>query len=1136
VTPPADAPRSPKVFISYRHVNPDTQFAEMLSSALVAEGCDVFIDSHIEPGEEWSDEIETHLGTAEILVVLLSKDSIKSGMVKEEVRRFIGDATRGKRTVLPVRLDLAAVLPYDLAGYLGEIQYIEWLRGNPFEPVIERLVGIVTDSPPPPPPPWMPVMTRSLKQIERLILDLAGTEKRRGVYRPDQYAKRADAEGHLGQFLQQEAPGLLLLGESGIGKTNLLCHWVPQARAEGHAVFMYSCGALADSDVLKEVSRVVSGGDMEGHEALRWLDRLASAEKRRCIFVFDALNDFRHGEDKSPRDLLAAIDGLIRELPDDTSIRVVISSSSAAWSLLERRKPGVALSWSRYYSPADDEQALRLTRFTAEELPAAYACYEAVFKLPPFDTVDESLQEQFRTPLLLRMFAEYIAGGGTLTDDVALDSELVGAYLRQCVPRPEDQEYLEDLVALMEERHELLLPRAIVAADPRLGPQFREDDPDSSWSTLLDAGAVSLRKIKPDDDFAGEELVAVTFPMVTSQVLARRYGRSATAAELGGAIAKLVDEAAEFPVAWDAARILLARAVSGQRAGQAAVKLPPDERARRLRIENETANALAQLAQSRDAEQRELVVATLAERHRINPARVKALILKALQSKSPEAQRTALKAAYCIGTDAREIFVQAVQKGGAGLRQAVKDTLYLIWRTETPASRRNTADALYLIWRRNPGFTREFMGDLLKVIDPVKLPLQVRALKLVMELSITIYINHCEKPEVIEQTTELYHLLATERLHLDRANRFLLKHPGLDKLLRHVLVGAFSGPILRAFFPAGLMSSDDFFRLPVEAREPLGRVAKFFDPATDLQEAREDLLALLGSGNQLFAIAAAQAIAVHACAHPARSEPLVRDLFAQLDAEGQLWLLFSFCVLLPETPPEWRALTEDLTRQFVAQHPDELWSGRSRVLAALDFVFLPAGLACGKQGEPLTVVRELLEDASNRQDATAVARCLEGLAPVAFYFPRTALAEVRRAAEGFDLTGAEVRPAMLRLLATMRTLHLDEVDGFMREQGFDEGFRAQVAAQADVDAVHRYIIWIGYFNNGVHFCLHYPWMRRELGTGFFARIAQAPSARSFLADYAGVANRMFHDADYRLTAWTGADPHPAAAAAPAPPG
>lgn len=1131
--PPAETPRSPQVFISYRHVDPDAQFAAMLNRALLANGCEVFLDTDIEAGEQWSAEIEAHLRAAEILVVLLSKDSVRSAMVKEEVRRFVGDATRGPRTILPVRLDLAEVLPYDLAAYLNEIQYVEWLRGNPFEPVIDRLVGIVTGRPLPPPLPWVPVITRSLKQIERLILDLAGTDKRRGVFRPDQYVHRDEAEGHLGQFLLQEAPGLLLLGESGIGKTNLLCHWVPAVRAEGHAVFMYSCGALADGDVLKEISRVVSGGEMEGLEALRWLDQLASAEGRRCIFVFDALNDFRHGSDASPRDLLAAIDRLIRELPDKTSIRLVIGSSSAAWSLLERRKPGLALSWSRYYSPAGEERALRLTRFTPEELQAAYARYEAPFRLPPFLTVDESLREQFRTPLLLRMFAEYIAGGGTLTDGVALDNELVGAYLTQCVPRREDQAYLQELVALMDERRELLLPAAVVAAHPRLGAQFHEDDPESSWSTLLDAGVVSLRKSELEED-----LVAVTFPMVTSQVLARQYGRHSAAAELCGAIKKLVDEAAEFPVAWDAARILLARAVSGPRADQAGVdrKQQQDERARRLRIESETAAALAQLAGSRDAEQRELVVATLAERHRINPVRVKALIRKAIESKSPEAQRTALKAAYCIGTDAREIFVQAVQKGGAGLRQAVKDTLYLIWRAETPASRRNTADALYLIWRRNPGFTREFMRDLLNLIDPVNLLLQARVLKLVMELSITIYVNHCEKPEVIEQTTELYHVLATQCLHLDRANRFLLRHPGLDRVLRHVLVGAFSGPILRALFPAGMMSSDDFFRLPLEARAPLARVAQLFDPATDLRQARDDLLALLRSGNQLFAIAAAQAIATHACASPAHTEPLLRDLFAQLDAEGQLWLLFSFCVLLPETPPEWLPLTTELTRQFIKLHPGQLWSDESRLLKALDFVFLPAGLACGKRDEPLTVVRELLEEASNRQDATAIARCLEGLAPVGFYFPRTALAEVRLAAESFDLTSSEVRPAMVRLLAAMRTLHLDEVDDFMREQGFDEGFGAQVAAHADVDAVHRYIIWLGYFNNAVHFCLHYPWMRRELGIGFFTRVAQAPSAKSFLVDYAGVANRMFHDADYQLTRWTGADPGEAGAAPPAPAG
>ncbi|HKZ73329.1 MAG TPA: hypothetical protein VJ011_04650, partial [Steroidobacteraceae bacterium] len=78
-----------------------------------------------------------------------------------------------------------------------------------------------------------------------------------------------------------------------------------------------------------------------------------------------------------------------------------------------------------------------------------------------------------------------------------------------------------------------------------------------------------------------------------------------------------------------------------------------------------------------------------------------------------------------------------------------------------------------------------------------------------------------------------------------------------------------------------------------------------------------------------------------------------------------------------------------------------------------------------------------------------------------------------------------------------------------------------------IDTVHGYISWLGFYNNAVHFSLNYPWMRRELSIGMLARLAEAPSARTFLSQYADVANRMFQEAGYDLVRWTGPDPYAA---------
>ena len=54
-------------------------------------------------------------------------------------------------------------------------------------------------------------------------------------------------------------------------------------------------------------------------------------------------------------------------------------------------------------------------------------------------------------------------------------------------------------------------------------------------------------------------------------------------------------------------------------------------------------------------------------------------------------RRTALKAAYNIGPEARDIFLRAAIDGEPALRESVRNTLYLIWRNESPAARRNAS-------------------------------------------------------------------------------------------------------------------------------------------------------------------------------------------------------------------------------------------------------------------------------------------------------------------------------------------------------------------------------------------------------------------------------------------------------------
>ncbi|HKZ74294.1 MAG TPA: TIR domain-containing protein, partial [Steroidobacteraceae bacterium] len=1020
---------SRRVFISYAHGDPDQQIARSLRARLEDDGHDVFLDDEIPPGAQWSDDIDGALATVEFFIVLLSARSVASDAVAAEVDSAHRRQLASELVIVPVRLDYMADLPSQLKFALHGLEYIAWTAGEPHERVVRKVAASVA-SQDARFLTWDELVAESRAHVDRFAREAAGVGLRRTPFNAELYVAPRDAEEQLARFLSSDSRGLVIVGDPGTGKTSLLCHWALRQSEAGNAVLLFNCGELADTDVLDAVSVALGSPRRYGARLRDGLESLARSQQRDCIIVFDALNDFCVGK-ASPRDLWDAIDRhLLAPLAAGARLRVVVSCNSSAWNLMTRRAPGIALDPSRYFAAGEGGGELRLRGFTDAELADAYVRYQKAYGLPPLEQLPRRVQKQLLNPLLLHMFAESGAGAGGATDRFALENDFIAAYLDRRAPRQAEQFFIEDLAALMYASQEQVLPVKVAAEDPKLAPELRDADPASSWSTLLASGVLGKeRRGSPPDD-----VVRFAFPTVSSYLLARRLGRIKERAELRTTIQGLVSQAGRYPPAWDAARTLLGRAVPGSVAPEAERRQPRD-------VQAVSQQVLEDLAGSRDLEQREIVVATLAERHASDPAGAGRIMRRLLRSSSPEAQRVAIKTAYCIGSAAREVFVQAVESGGPALLEAVKDTLYLVWRNESPGSRASSADTLYLIWRRNPGFTRDFLRDVVARLGLLNVLVKLPLLRLFLQLSITIYINHCEQREVTEQTAELYRTLATSSLHLDTLNA----NPVLAKLIRRALVSAFSGPIFRSMFPPSLVSADAFFASSAEERAPLKHIAAWIDPATDLGAVRDELPKLLSSSNQIFALAAAVAISVHACRDFARTEPLVRELFGKLDVQGQLWLLFGFGVLLPDTPPAWRGLVEEMTRTICSAHRAQIISRQLPLLQVFDFLFVPLGLACGKSGERMSFVGELLTHALDTQDSSEperahtdpLVRWLEALTPVGFYYPQTVLDELREAMQetgyGIERWTHAARQALDKLLATMRTLHLDLVDQFAGE-------------------------------------------------------------------------------------------------------
>ena len=96
-----------KVFISYSHA--DKEWLDRLKrhlKPLVREGnLDCWDDTHIRPGDDWQQEIQNALDTAQVAVLLISADFFASDFIDETELPPLLDAAKAKGVrILPVIL------------------------------------------------------------------------------------------------------------------------------------------------------------------------------------------------------------------------------------------------------------------------------------------------------------------------------------------------------------------------------------------------------------------------------------------------------------------------------------------------------------------------------------------------------------------------------------------------------------------------------------------------------------------------------------------------------------------------------------------------------------------------------------------------------------------------------------------------------------------------------------------------------------------------------------------------------------------------------------------------------------------------------------------------------------------------
>ena len=263
--------RMPGVFISYRHVEPDEQFAQELAQFLKSKGIPVFIDTEIPWGNEWAKAIEEALATADVFVPLISAASVESEMVREEIRKAHQRRKSGRLSIYPSEGDL----PYDLASYLHGLQDKRWKSDQKFRPICEALVealGVKAAKA----GQRRPRRRRRKPVVEPVPRPDTGTVPLKSPF----YVRRREDDEAEALLESSEAQTIIVRGPRQSGKSSLVVRAREFAQDRGYAVCFIDFQERFQDELLGDVNTFARALGVELQEAFDTEISLEDVEKK----------------------------------------------------------------------------------------------------------------------------------------------------------------------------------------------------------------------------------------------------------------------------------------------------------------------------------------------------------------------------------------------------------------------------------------------------------------------------------------------------------------------------------------------------------------------------------------------------------------------------------------------------------------------------------------------------------------------------------------------------------------------------------------------------------------------------------------------------------------------------------------
>ena len=235
-----------------------------------------------------------------------------------------------------------------------------------------------------------------------------------GKYQANLYLQREKIYETFTTFLKSEKKCFILVGKSGVGKSNFLLSLLDEFQHisnNQHAILMYdganlsvepSCTEVITSDVNERLNKAEQPIKNIWHT----LKRIHDIEAHSVLLYIDAIN-----ENPQATELLRQINELIQK--PYPWLKVICSSRPETWNAVKR---GVRLAEKFYYREEGTEAigvelkpftySEQIEPFSKQELPIVYAKYQKIFDIQTeYEDLRNEQRELLRDPLNLWLIA-----------------------------------------------------------------------------------------------------------------------------------------------------------------------------------------------------------------------------------------------------------------------------------------------------------------------------------------------------------------------------------------------------------------------------------------------------------------------------------------------------------------------------------------------------------------------------------------------------------------------------------------------------------------------------------------------------------------------------------------------------------